>query len=226
MREILELMDPDQQTIIEKVAKEVKRKFEGEGSGHDWWHMVRVWNMAKHLGTKEGGDRFVIELAALLHDIADQKFHNGDDTVGPQTARRILEEHAVYPETVDHVCNIIANVSFKGSGVRTEMTTLEGRVVQDSDRLDALGATGVARAFTYGGHMDRLMYDPNEKPSSQQSKEEYYNNKSSTINHFYEKLLLLKDRMNTETAKKLAQDRHQFMEEYLNRFFREWNGEI
>ena len=219
-------MNPVQQNTIQKVADEVKAKLEGEGSGHDWWHIVRVWNMAKHIGASEGADTFVVELAALLHDIADWKFHGGDDTVGPKVARQILEKHSVPTEVINKVCVIIMGMSFKGAGVKTEMPTLEGKVVQDSDRLDAIGAIGIARTFAYGGHKNRPMYDPNEKPSLHQSKEEYFNSESPTINHFYEKLLLLKDKMNTKTAKSLAEDRHQFMEEYLDRFFQEWDGKI
>lgn len=212
-------MSPERQKIIEKVADEVKQKFEGEGSGHDWWHIVRVWNMAKHIGISEGADMFVVELAALLHDIADWKFHDGDDTVGPKMARQVLEKHSVPTEIIDHVCEIIVSMSFKGAGVKTEMKTLEGKVVQDSDRLDAIGAIGVARTFVYGGHKNRPMYNPNKKPSMHQSKGEYFKSESPVINHFYEKLLLLKDRMNAKTAKELAEGHHRFMEEYLNRFF-------
>lgn len=219
-------MQPEQQKIIEKVADEVKQKLKGEGTGHDWWHIVRVWNMAKHIGAREGADLFVVELAALLHDIADWKFHDGDDTIGPKTASQILKKHSVPAEIVDHVCEIIAHISFKGAGVTTEMTTLEGKVVQDSDRLDAIGAIGIARTFAYGGHKNRPMYEPDKKPSVHQSKDEYFKSESPTINHFYEKLLLLKERMNTKTAKKFAEGRHRFMKEYLNRFFDEWDGKI
>lgn len=219
-------MKAERQKIIREVADEVKQKLKDEGSGHDWWHIVRVWNMAKHIGTSESVDVFVVELAALLHDIADWKFHDGDDTVGPKIARQILEKHSVPAETIEHVCDIIVSMSFKGAGVKTEMKTLEGKVVQDSDRLDAIGAIGVARTFAYGGHKNRLMYDPNKKPSMHQSKEEYFKSESPTINHFYEKLLLLKDRMNTKTAKEIAEGRHRFMEEYLDRFFQEWDGKI
>lgn len=219
-------MNSEQRKIIEEVSDEIKQKLEGEGSGHDWWHIVRVWNMSKHIGTSEGADMFVVELAALLHDIADWKFHDGDDTVGPKMARQVLEKHSVPAETIDHVCDIIVSLSFKGAGVKTEMKTLEGKAVQDSDRLDAIGAVGVARTFAYGGHKNRPMHDPAKKPLAHQSKEEYFKNESPTINHFYEKLLLLKDRMNTKIAKELAEDRHRFMEEYLDRFFQEWDGKI
>lgn len=219
-------MNSEEQKIIKKVSDEVRSELEGEGSGHDWWHIVRVWNMAQHIGKSEKADMFVVELAALLHDIADWKFHNGDDTVGPKMARQILEKQSVSSKIIDHVGEIIAGMSFKGAGVKTAMSTLEGEIVQDSDRLDAIGAIGVARAFAYGGHKNRPMYDPDKKPTLHQSKEEYFKSESLTINHFYEKLLLLKDRMNTKTAKKLAAGRHRFMEEFLARFFQEWDGKI
>jgi uncharacterized protein len=214
------------QKIIQEVADEVRQRLEGEGSGHDWWHIVRVWNMAKHICNIEGADMVVVELAALLHDIADWKFHGGDDTVGPKMARQILEKHSVSVEVINQVCDIIKNISFKGAGVKSEMKTLEGAVVQDADRLDAIGAVGIARAFAYGGHKSWSMYDPEKKPSMHQSKEAYFNSESPTINHFYEKLLLLKDRVNTKTAKEIAEGRHVFMEEYLDRFFQEWDGEV
>ncbi len=220
-------MNSEQQKIIEQVSVEVKRKLDGEGSGHDWWHVVRVWNTAKRIGVVENADMFVVELAALLHDIADWKFHNGDDTVGPKIARQILEKYSVPVEIIDHVCAIISGISFKGAGVKTKMKTLEGKVVQDSDRLDSIGAIGVARTFAYGGYRNRPIYDPTKNPSVHQSKEEYLKSENSpTINHFYEKLLLLKDRMNTETAKEIAEGRHRFMEKYMDRFFQEWNGKI
>jgi uncharacterized protein len=182
--------------------------------------------MAKKIGESEDADMFVVELAALLHDIADWKFHGGDDTVGPKLARQILEKNAVFREIASHVCEIIGSLSFKGAGVKTDMKTLEGKIVQDADRLDAIGAIGIARAFAYGGHKDRPLYDPTMKPSVHTSKDDYFKNEGTTINHFHEKLLLLKDRMNTATAKGLAKDRHQFMEEYLERFIKEWDGQI
>ena len=219
-------MNQSQQKVIDEVARDVKHKLEGEGSGHDWWHIVRVWNMAKYIGTHEGADMFVVELAALLHDISDWKFNDGDDSVGPKIARQILEKYSVKGEVIDHVSDIIIRMSFKGAGVTTEMKTAEGKVVQDSDRLDALGAIGTARTFAYGGHVNRVMYDPGMKPTLHTSKEEYFKSGGTTINHFYEKLLLLKDRMNTKTAKKLARGRHRFMKSFLDRFFREWDGKI
>jgi uncharacterized protein len=212
--------------IILKIADEVREKLEGEGSGHDWWHVYRVWKMATHIGKKENTDLFVVELAALLHDIADWKFHNGDDTVGPRVAGEILARHEVPPEIIAKIGKIIQEGSFKGAGVKTTPSTLEGKVVQDADRLDAIGAIGIARTFAYGGHKNRAMYNPEEKPVMHQTKEEYSKSQSHTINHFYEKLLLLKDLMNTSTAKEIAEGRHRFMEEYLKIFFREWEGEI
>ncbi|MDD5290348.1 MAG: HD domain-containing protein [Patescibacteria group bacterium] len=219
-------MNNEQQKIIKKVANEVKQKLEGEESGHDWWHIVRVWNMAKHIGKIEDADMIIVELAALLHDIADWKFYDGDDTIGPQIARRILEKYSVPAKIIDCVCDIIADMSFKGAGVKTEMKTLEGEIVQDSDRLDAIGAIGIARTFSYGGHENRPIHDPAQKPIMHQTKEDYFKSGSPTIKHFYEKLLLLKNRMNTKTAKKLAEGRHRFMEEYLDKFFQEWDGKI
>lgn len=219
-------MNVDQQKNIQQIADEVRKKLDGEGSGHDWWHIVRVCNMAKHIATSEKVDMFVVELSALLHDIADWKFNDGDDTVGPKVARQILEKYSISNDVTDRVCEIIATISFKGAAVKTEMTTLEGRVVQDADRLDAIGAVGIARAFAYGGFAKRAMYNPEQKPIENQSKEDYVKNVGSSINHFYEKLLLLKNRMNTKTAKEIAEGRHQFMEEYLERFFQEWDGKI
>lgn len=212
------------QEIITQTKAYVRKTLEGEGSGHDWWHIYRVWNTAKYIGKKENADLYVVELSALLHDIADWKFHNGDESIGPKVAKEWLESLKVEEPIVDHVCNIIKDLSFKGAGVKSEIKTLEGMVVQDSDRLDAIGAIGIARAFAYGGHKAREIYNPNIKPVMHESFEQYKNSKGTTINHFYEKLLLLKDRMNTETAKKLAEERHRFMEIYLNQFFDEWGG--
>lgn len=216
----------NQREVIQSVAHEVRMRLQGEGSGHDWWHVLRVWNMAKHLCEQERADFFVVELAALLHDVADWKFHDGDDTVGPRVAREILEEQDVDSHVVDHVANIISTMSFKGAGVVTPMETLEGKIVQDADRLDAIGAIGIARTFAYGGNKNREMYNPEQKPTMHDSKDAYFSGGSHTINHFYEKLLLLKDRMNTNAAKQIAEGRHRFMEEYLERFYREWEGTL
>ncbi len=212
--------------IVLKIADEVRMKLDGEGSGHDWWHVYRVWKIAEKIGKEERADLFIVELAALLHDIADWKFHNGDDTVGPRIANEILQKYEVAEETIKQITQIIKEGSFKGAGVKTVPETIEGKIVQDADRLDAIGAIGIARTFAYGGHKNHVLHDPNIKPVLHASKEEYFNSKSSTINHFYEKLLLLKDLMNTKSAKKIAEGRHAFMEEFLDRFFKEWEGEI
>lgn len=214
----------DQKLILEKLAATVKEKMSSESSGHDWWHIYRVWKMATHLAKDEKADLFVVELAALLHDIADYKFHGGDETVGPRVAREMMGELGVDPKTIDHVCEIIAHLSFKGAGVENKIETLEGKVVQDADRLDAIGAMGIARAFAYGGHKGRSMHNPDISPTLHQTKEAYKSNESTSINHFYEKLLLLKDRLNTPAAKRIAEGRHEFMEGYLKRFYAEWEG--
>jgi len=211
--------------IINKTANFVKGKLQGEGSGHDWWHILRVWNTAKTIGKQEKADMFVVELAALLHDIADWKFNDGDEDAGARASRVWLESLEVEPKIVDRVCEIIATSSFKGAGVKSEMKTIEGKVMQDADRLDAIGAIGIGRTFAYGGHKGREMYNPNIKPEFHTTAEQYKNNVTPTINHFYEKLLLLKDLMNTNTAKKMAERRHKFMEKFLDEFFKEWKGQ-
>lgn len=215
----------NQEQILKETESYIKDRLSGEGSGHDWWHVYRVWKNAFHIGKDEGVDLFVVQLAALLHDISDWKFNDGDDNVGPRLAREWLEKMKVEEKVIIHVCEIIKEMSFKGAGVKTKISTKEGMVVQDADRLDAIGAIGVGRTFAYGGNKGREMYNPAIKPESHDSFENYKNNKSSTINHFYEKLLLLKDLMNTKTAKKIAEKRHQFMEDFLKRFHQEWNGE-
>ena len=210
--------------IIDKTCRFVEEKLAGEGSGHDWWHFYRVWNLAKNIAGKEGANLMGVELSALLHDIADWKFHNGDDSIGPKVAEQFLTANHVERRVIDPVIEIIASISYKGAGVPTPMKTLEGKVVQDADRLDAIGALGIARTFAYGGHKNRLIYHPEEKPVLHQSFEDYKKNQGHTINHFYEKLLLLKDRMNTASGKRLAEARHQFMQAYLDQFYKEWDG--
>ena len=210
--------------IIEKTCQFVEQKLAGDGSGHDWWHIYRVWNLAKNIAAQEGANSLIVELSALLHDIADWKFHDGDDTKGPQMAEQFLLENKVAREVINPVVEIVATISYKGAGVATPMQTLEGKVVQDADRLDAIGAMGIARTFAYGGHKNRLMYHPDEKPVMHQSFAEYKKNTGHTINHFYEKLLLLKDRMNTTSAKEMAAGRHKFMQSYLDQFYEEWDG--
>jgi uncharacterized protein len=211
------------ESILERTAEHVRRTLAADSSGHDWWHVWRVWRNARKIGEAEGADPFITALAALLHDIADWKFHDGDDTAGPRAARRWLEQMQVDEPIIHHVCEIISQLSFKGAGVATEMPTLEGRVVQDADRLDAIGAIGIARAFAYGGHAGRALYDPEVPPELHTSFTAYKKNAGPTINHFYEKLLLLRDRMQTETGRAMAAERHDFMQEFLRRFMDEWS---
>lgn len=213
-----------EQEIIEKTATHVKALLSGEGSGHDWWHIYRVWNNAKTIAANEHSDLFVVELAALLHDIGDHKFHNGDETVGPKMAADWLRTLHVSQETTDTIVTIIKELSFKGAGTTSEMSTIEGAIVQDADRLDAIGAIGIARTFAYGGHKNREIYNPEIAPVLHDSFEAYKSSTAPTINHFYEKLLLLKDRMHTASAKQMAEDRHRFMELYLEQFYAEWEG--
>jgi uncharacterized protein len=210
--------------LTERTADHVRIALSNEGSGHDWWHVWRVWRMAKRIGQAEGADLLVVELAALLHDIADWKAHGGDSTVGPRMAREWLMSLALDASVVEHVCRIVADISFKGAGVEQPVLSLEGKVVQDADRLDAMGAIGIARAFAYGGTKGRLIHDPDVKPIEHRTAEAFLRSKGTTINHFYEKLLLLKDRMNTATGKAIAEKRHRFMEDYLRRFCEEWEG--
>ncbi|MFD2515621.1 HD domain-containing protein [Pontibacter locisalis] len=210
---------------VAAAATYVQQLLSGEGSGHDWWHILRVWNNAKSIAAHEQADMFVVELAALLHDIGDHKFHNGDETVGPKMARAWLEKHQVEEKTIQHVCQIIKDLSFKGANTSSAMHSLEGQIVQDADRLDAIGAIGIARTFAYGGHKSRELYNPEINPVLHDSFEAYKASTAPTINHFYEKLLLLKDRMHTKTAKKIAADRHLYMENFLKQFYREWEGE-
>ena len=195
-------------------------------TGHDWWHVERVWKNAKRIGTEEHANIFIVELAALLHDIADWKFHNGDDKAASKAARSWLESLNVEKAVIDHVCQIIDVVSFRGAGVQTAIKSVEGMVVQDADRLDALGAIGVARAFAYGGYKGNEIYNPDISPTMHQSFEEYKQGRGTTINHFHEKLLLLKDRMNTDAGKRLAEERHRFLQAYLERFLSEWEGRM
>ena len=210
--------------ILTITAAHVREKLSGDSSGHDWFHIDRVRRNALNIARDEAANLFVTELAALLHDIADWKFHGGDDAAGPRAAREWLVRCECDPAIIEHVCEIVATLSFKGAGVATEMQTLEGRCVQAGDRLDAIGAVGIARAFAFGGHFGRAMYDPEVPPELHQSFAAYKQKGGPTINHFYEKLLLLKDRMQTATGRRLAAERHQFMEQYLTQFFAEWNG--
>lgn len=216
---------PNPREILQQTTDHVCQLLSGEGSGHDWFHIERVCRTAVAIGREEGADLFVVELAALLHDVADWKFAGGDHEAGPRAARDWLVRLGSAPEVIEHVCEIIAGLSFKGAGVATPMRTTEGQVVQDADRLDALGAIGIARAFAYGGHKGRPLYDPASAPQPHASFDAYKKGTGPTINHFYEKLLLLKDRMNTATGRRLAAERHAFMEQYLRQFFSEWEGQ-
>ena len=211
------------ESLVVRVAQHIQAKFAGEGSGHDWHHINRVRRLAKQIAVAEGANQNVAELAALVHDIADWKFHNGDDSVGPREAERLLREEGAAPEVIEQVVEIVRTISFKGAGVVTTMKTLEGCCVQDADRLDAIGAIGIARCFAYGGDAGRLMYDPDEPPVMHATAKAYKAAKGHSLNHFYEKLFLLKDRMNTPTGRAMADERHRFMEQYVQRFLAEWN---
>ncbi|MGE4288884.1 MAG: HD domain-containing protein [Salinivirgaceae bacterium] len=213
----------ESELVIERTIAFVKQQLiEAEG-GHDWWHIYRVWSNVKVIATVEGGNLLIIELAALLHDIADAKFHQGDEGIGPKIASEFLKSLELDEKLINQVVYIIAHMSFKGGQEQPENKSLEFQIVQDADRLDAMGAIGIARTFNYGGYKNREIYNPEIPPNLNQSKEAYKNSKAPTINHFYEKLLLLKDLMNTQTGKKMAAQRHQFMELYLEQFFAEWN---
>ena len=204
----------------------VKEKLEGAEAGHDWFHIERVWKLSKKIAEKEGGNLEVIELSALLHDIADPKFHNGDETLALKISQNFLEEIHIDTELIEQVLFVIKNISFKNRAEAPENSPLELQIVQDADRLDAIGAIGIARTFNFGGFKNNLMYHPEIKPNLGMNKEEYKKSNGTTINHFYEKLLLLKDLMNTETAKKIASERHGFMLQFLDEFYKEWNVEL
>ncbi len=212
--------------IIQKTVEFVKHTLHDAEGGHDWWHVYRVWKTAMHIASIEKADMLVVELGALLHDIADSKFHHGNEEIGPAKARTFLQALGVEEKIINHVVNIIANISFKGGKVQQQFKSPELDVIQDADRLDALGAIGIARTFNYGGHKGRAIYDPGIKPNLQLTKEEYKNSTAPTLNHFYEKLLLLKDLMNTETGKQMAEKRHEFMVAYLDQFYNEWDGNV
>lgn len=216
------MMSNDQ--IIAKTITFVKNKLKNAEGGHDWFHILRVFNNARLIAKNEAVDELVVSLGALLHDIADSKFYNGDETVGPSVATTFLKDLEVKDSVIAHVVNIIKHISFKGGNEVQTFTSPELDVVQDADRLDAIGAIGIARCFNYGGFKNRKLYDPAIAPNLNMTKEEYKKSEAPTINHFYEKLLLLKDRMNTKTGKEIAKQRHVFMESYLEQFYAEWNG--
>ncbi|WP_413999781.1 HD domain-containing protein [Flavobacterium sp. W1B] len=211
--------------IISKTITFVKDKLNNAEGGHDWFHIERVYKNALLIANNEICELTVVKLGALLHDIADSKFHDGDETVGPKVARTFLETQNVDQSIIDHVIKIIENISFKGGNVERNFTSIELDIVQDADRLDAIGAIGIARTFNYGGFKNRSLYDPKIAPNTRMTKEEYKNNDSPTLNHFYEKLLLLKDKMNTQAGIKIAQERHRYMEGFLSQFYAEWDGE-
>ena len=210
--------------IIHHTILFVKEKLQNAEGGHDWFHVERVYNNALLIAEEESCDLQVIKLAALLHDVADSKFHNGDETIGPKIAREFLVTQNVAEETINHVIAIIENISYKGGNFEKEFHSKELEIVQDADRLDAIGAIGIARTFNYGGFKNRPLYNPNIQPNLNMSKEEYKNSEAPTLNHFYEKLLLLKDKMSTETGKKIAKKRHNFMVSFLSQFYSEWEG--
>jgi len=211
----------DNAALIENTVEFVKKTLHDAEGGHDWWHINRVWHNANRIAQTEQADALVVELAALLHDIADAKFHNGDEEIGPKTAGDFLNSEGVNAEIIHHVQQIIRHISFKAGFDKQSFRSIELDIVQDADRLDAIGAIGIARAFNYGGFKGRELYNPDVKPNLNMTKEEYKNSSAPTINHFYEKLLLLKDKMNTETGKKLAEQRHNFMLAYLEQFYSE-----
>jgi uncharacterized protein len=221
----------NKQQIITNTVTFVQKTLDGAEGGHDWFHILRVWNNAKLIAKNENVDIFIVELGALLHDIADSKFHKGDETVGPKIARNFLENELVNEEVIFHIEQIILNISFKssltaekGKNSQQKFSSPELDVIQDADRLDAIGAIGIARCFNYGGFKNRPLYNPEIPPKINQTKEAYKNSNAPTINHFYEKLLLLKDQMNTLTGKKIAENRHRYMELFLQQFYNEWNG--
>lgn len=211
--------------IISKTITFVKEKLKNAEGGHDWFHIERVYKNTLQIAKDEVCNETVVKLAALLHDIADSKFNDGDETVGPEIARTFLESEAVDEEIVNHVIKIIENISYKGGNFQKEFTSIELDIVQDADRLDALGAIGIARAFNYGGFKNRALYDPKIAPKLKMTKEEYKSNDAPTLNHFYEKLFLLKVKMNTPTAKQIALERHRYMESFVAQFYAEWAGE-
>lgn len=216
----------NQQQIIQKTSEFVKAVLADAEGGHDWWHIYRVWRLSKQIARTEDADPLIVELGALLHDIADSKFHDGDEEIGPRRAREFLVSMDLRDDVVVHVEQIVSNISFKGGNHVQSFKSKELDVVQDADRLDAMGAIGIARAFNYGGYKGRALYDPAIRPKLDMTREEYKKSDAPTINHFYEKLLLLKDRMNTATGRAMAERRHQFMEQYLEEFYKEWEGEL
>ncbi|MBW6451601.1 MAG: HD domain-containing protein [DPANN group archaeon] len=213
----------EQQKIINKTIDFVKETLQDTESGHDWWHTYRVWKLSKHIAKTENADNFIVELGALLHDIADSKFHDKNENIGPKKAEEFLKTLNLDSNIIEQIKNIISNISFRTRN-ETTFKSVELDIIQDADRLDALGAIGIARAFNFGGHKNNTIYNPYIKPNTNMTKEEYKMRDKPTINHFYEKLLLLKDLMNTKGGQKIAEQRHAFMEQYLTEFYNEWEG--
>jgi uncharacterized protein len=216
----------DKEKIITTTIAFVKKELKNAEGGHDWFHVERVFKNTLLISKDEKVDTFVVSLAALLHDIADPKFYNGDETIGPKVATIFLKEQKIDTAVITHIVNIIKHISYKNSLDKEaeKFTSIELNVVQDADRLDAIGAIGIARCFNYGGFKNRALYDPEITPNLNMTKEQYKNSNAPTLNHFYEKLLLLKDKMNTKTGKKIAIERHQYMEQFLTQFYNEWDG--
>ncbi|MFH1508945.1 MAG: HD domain-containing protein [bacterium] len=210
---------------INKTEIFVKETLANAEGGHDWWHINRVWKLARHIAKTEIVDEFIVDLGALLHDIAEQKFHDGNEEIGSKRAREFLELIGINEDVIFHIESIIKNVSYT-KRLEQKFKSPELDVIQDADRLDALGAIGIARTFMYGGRKNRLIYDPNINPNLNRTKEDYKNDTTPVLNHFYEKLLLLKDKMNTNTGKKIAEHRHKYLEQYLDEFYKEWEGEL
>ncbi len=219
-------MNNDQTKIIDKTIRFVKQELAFAEGGHDWWHVYRVWKTASRMALEESADEFIVQLAALLHDIADSKFHDGDENIGPEKATNFLRKLKLEDNIISHIESIIRNMSFKNTFEESNFASLELDIVRDADRLDAIGAIGIARTFNYGGHKGSEIYNPDIKPNLNMTKEEYKTSNAPTINHFYEKLFLLKDLMITDTGKRLAEGRHKFMEDYLEQFYGEWDGEV
>lgn len=216
----------NQEVIIQRTIEYVKGVLAKAEGGHDWWHIHRVWKNAKNIAKNEKVDLLIVELGALLHDIADSKFHNGDEKVGPRMAGFFLSSLNIKDEIISHVENIISNISFKGGSSVQDFKSPELNIVQDADRLDAMGAIGIARTFNYGGFRNREIYNPDIKPNKNMTKEQYKNSNNPSINHFYEKLLLLKERMNTKKGREMAKHRHEYMKKYLDEFYSEWEGDL
>ena len=216
------MLTENNKTILKKTEKFVKEILQNAEGGHDWWHIDRVRKTSMKIAENENADIFIVELAALLHDIADSKFHNGDEEKGPEVAKSFLQSLETDKNTIQHIEDIIRNISFKNSFENQNFNSKELEIVQDADRLDAIGAIGIARTFNYGGHVGSEIYNPDIKPVNYKNKADYKKSKAPSVNHFYEKLLLLKDKMNTETAKKMAQKRHDFMLSFLDQFYEEW----